>query len=114
MNTQTESIETATESSFESVVLQGSGPIVVEFMSYGCKHCRTIEPIVVEVAKALAGKERVVRVNIGIDQDLAASYHVEGTPTFVMFLNGQEVGRAEGPYPSYVDLMSAITEPFAA
>ena len=29
-------IETVTGSTFQSVVLEGEGPIAVEFMSYGC------------------------------------------------------------------------------
>jgi thioredoxin 1 len=107
-------VETVTASSFEATVLQASGPIVAEFMSYGCAHCRTIEPVVLEVAKALEQKERIVRVNVGIDQDLASSYSVAGTPTFVMFLNGREVGRAEGPHPSFASVMSAVTQPFQA
>jgi thioredoxin 1 len=110
--TDTALVETVTASSFESTVLRASGPIVAEFMSYGCTHCRTIEPVVLEVAKALEGKERIVRVNVGIDQDLANSYNVEGTPTFVMFLDGQELGRIEGPHPSYPVLMTALTRPF--
>ena len=107
-------IDTVTADSFESSVLRADGPIVAEFMSYGCTHCRTIEPIVREVATALAGTERIVRVNVGVDQDLASSYHVEGTPTFVMFRDGREVGRAEGPHPAYASLMDTVTKPFAS
>jgi thiol-disulfide isomerase/thioredoxin len=37
-------VETTTADSFDSDVLKAAGPIAVEFMSYGCTHCRTIEP----------------------------------------------------------------------
>ena len=107
-------IETTTADSFDIAVLAADGPAVVEFMSYGCSHCRTIEPILEQVAKKLATSERIFRVNVGVDQDLAREYGVEGTPTFVMFLNGQEMGRSEGPNPSFASLMGAVTAPFAA
>ena len=105
-------VETTTADSFDSDVLKAAGPTAVEFMSYGCTHCRTIEPVVIAVAKALLNKVRFVRVNVGIDQALANDYNVAGTPTFVMFLDGEEVGRVEGPQPSYAAVMSAITKPF--
>jgi thiol-disulfide isomerase/thioredoxin len=113
-HTPAELIQTVTASSFDAIVLQGDGPIVAEFMSYGCTHCRTIEPILKRVVNELHATEQVVRINVGIDQDLAARYDVEGTPTFVMFLNGREVGRVEGPHPSFDVVMDALTKPFAS
>ncbi len=97
---------------FESYVLNGQGPIAVEFMSYGCAHCRAIEPIVGQVANLVRLTERVFQVNVAAQQDLAEAFNIEGTPTFVMFLDGQEVGRASGPSPTVSSLLSAITEPF--
>jgi thioredoxin-like negative regulator of GroEL len=54
-----------------------------------------------------------MRVNVAVDADLANRYSVEGTPTLVMFLNGQEVGRAAGPQPALASVMTAMTQPFA-
>ena len=44
------------------------------------------------------------------DQELADQYEIHGTPTMIMFLNGQEVGRVEGAQPD--DLLRALTAPF--
>jgi thiol-disulfide isomerase/thioredoxin len=38
-------IRTVTGGTFKPWVLEGKGPIAVEFMSYGCVHCREIEPV---------------------------------------------------------------------
>jgi thiol-disulfide isomerase/thioredoxin len=94
-------------------VLEGSGPIVVEFMSYGCVHCRMMEPVLQQAAEALEATERVMRVNVAVDADLANRYGVEGTPTLVMFLDGQEIARAVGPQPVLESLMTVLTQPFA-
>jgi thioredoxin 1 len=107
-------IETVTSGTFDPQVLKGEGPIVVEFMSYGCAHCRVIEPILQQVAATLKSKEKIFRVNIGAEPELAAQYEVAGTPTLIMFLNGQEVGRVEGPNPTVSSVMTAVTQPFAA
>jgi thioredoxin 1 len=105
-------IHTVTGGTFKRLVLDGEGPIAVEFMSYGCAYCRELEPVLEEVAAALRTKEAVFRVNVAVEQDLARAYEIEGTPTFVMFLNGSEVGRAAGPHPTASNVRQALTSPF--
>jgi thioredoxin-like negative regulator of GroEL len=94
------------------LVLDADGPIAVEFMSYGCAHCGAIEPMLQQVADMIRSTEKIFRVNTGLDQDLAESYGIQGTPTLVMFLSGQEVGRIEGPPPIVSELLTDITQPF--
>lgn len=108
-----EMIRTVTSETFEPLVLRGEGPIVVEFMSYGCAHCRVIEPILQEVAELVKRKETAFRVNIAVEPELAATYEIQGTPTLIMFLNGSVIGRAEGPRPNVPDLLNVVTQPFA-
>ncbi len=105
-------IQTVTSSTFSQLVVDGAGPIVVEFMSYGCAHCRVIEPVLQHVAEMLKPKEKVFRVNIAVEQELAAAYAIQGTPTFIMFLNGKQVGSVEGPQPTVSSVLTAVTQPF--
>jgi thioredoxin 1 len=107
-----DTIRTVTRSTFTPLVLEGDGPIVVEFMSYGCAYCRELEPIIQQVAEKVRTKEQVFRVNIPVDQELAETYQIHGTPTLVMFLNGTEVGRVEGPHPTASSVETAMTLPF--
>ncbi len=39
------SIQTVTNATFQDLILDGQGPIAVEFMSYGCAYCRALEPV---------------------------------------------------------------------
>jgi thioredoxin 1 len=105
-------IQTVTSSTFTRLVLEAEGPIVVEFMSYGCAHCRTIEPVLEQVAEMVKTQELIFRVNIAIEQELAGSYQIQGTPSLIMFFNGNEVGRVEGPAPTVSSVLSAVTQPF--
>src|SRR5450432_1273849 len=99
-------IRTATGDTFDALILEGKGPIVVEFMSYGCAHCRAIEPILQEVAEAVESRETIFRVNTAVEQELASTYEIVGTPTLIMFLDGNVVGRAEGPRPTVSNVMT--------
>jgi thioredoxin 1 len=105
-------LQTVTGSTFTQLVLEGEGPIVVEFMSYGCAHCRVIEPVLQQVAGMVKAREKIFRVNNAVDQDLVDSYQILGTPTLVMFLNGNEVARVEGPRPTLSSVLSIVTQPF--
>jgi len=107
-------IQTISGNAFSTLVLDGAGPIAVEFMSYGCGYCRAIEPMLQEVAETLQSREQIFRINIEAEPELAASFEVQGTPTFIMFLNGREVGRVEGIHPTLSNVMAVVTAPFEA
>ncbi len=111
-NTALDGIQSVTGGSFPPLVLEGKGPIVVEFMSYGCAHCRVIEPVLQQVAKMLASKEKIFRLNIAADEELATTYDIQSTPTLVSFLDGAEVGRVEGPKPTVSSVLTAVTQAF--
>lgn len=97
---------------FEVHVLQGHGPIAVEFMSYSCAHCGAMEPVLQQVAETLRSREPIFRVNVAVEVDLASTYEIEGTPTLIMFSEGREVGRSEGPDPDAATVLEAVTAPF--
>lgn len=105
-------IRTVTSRDFVQLVLSADGPVAVEFMSYGCVHCRAIEPVLQHAAEVVKSTVKIYRVNIAAEQELADSYHILGTPTFIMFLNGTEVGRVEGPSPTFPSVLATVTQPF--
>lgn len=108
----TDPIRTVTRDTFDALVSNGKGPLVVEFMSYGCGHCRVLEPILQEVAKSLISKVTIFRVNVGVERELAATFEIQGTPTLIMVLDGSEVGRVEGPRPTTAGIEGAIAQAF--
>ena len=105
-------IATLTSGTFDTFILDGQGPIAVEFMTYSCAHCGTIEPVLQQAAEALRSKEQVFRVNIATEQDLAQRFDIQATPTIVLFMNGREVGRVEGPSPNLSSVLAELTQPF--
>lgn len=64
-----------------------------------CGPCRSLSPIVDEVADELAGKLAVAKCNVDDNQDLAMKFGVMSIPTLVVFKNGEEVDRSVGALP---------------
>ena len=107
-----DALRTVSSADFDSAVLGAPGPVVVEFMSYSCAHCRAVESALQQVAQQLGQRQPVFRVVVAQEADLAMRYGIEGTPTLVMFLHGAEVGRVEGPPPDAAGLLRAVTQPY--
>ena len=105
-------VQSTTTDTFAKLVLEGEGPIAVEFMSYGCAHCQVIEPVLQQVAAMVKSNEKIFRVNIAVEPELAERYQIQGTPTLIMFLDGTEVGRVEGPRPAVSSLLTAVRQPY--
>ena len=107
-----EEIPNVTTATFGDLVTSGIGPIAVEFMSYRCEYCRTLDPVLRRVAQLLSGKMTTLKVNIITDRDLANRFNIHETPTLMMFLDGKIMGQTKGPHPTVENLLAVMQAPF--
>ena len=91
-------IKQITPENFDSIV-NDSLPVLVDFWAPWCGPCRSLSPIVDEVADELAGKLVVAKCNVDDNQDLAMRFGVMSIPTLVVFKNGEEIDRSVGALP---------------
>ncbi len=77
-------------------VLRSELPVVVDVWSPGCGPCRMLEPIIVDLATAYAGRVKVAELNAAVAGRTAARFGVMGTPTVLFFRGGREVDRVVG------------------
>ena len=83
---------------FDAVV-NDSLPVLVDFWAPWCGPCRSLSPIVDEIADELAGKLAVAKCNVDDNQELAMKFGVMSIPTLIVFKNGEEVDRSVGALP---------------
>ena len=77
-------------------LIQSEIPVLVDFYADWCGPCKAMEPVVKEVAKAVQGKARVVKVDIDKRAQIAQAYNVQAVPTFMIFKKGNIVWRHPG------------------
>ncbi|QVL57927.1 MAG: thioredoxin [Simkaniaceae bacterium] len=84
------------DSNFDEVIK--SGVTLVDFFAEWCGPCKTIAPVLVEVAKDkdLVGKVQVGKLDIDKNVATAKAHHVTSVPTLILFKDGEEVNRLVG------------------
>jgi thioredoxin 1 len=88
-----------TDASFATDVLASPEPVVVDFWAEWCGPCKMIAPHLEELSGALAGKVKIVKLNIDENQQTAIRYGVRSIPTLIMFKDGQPVDMKVGAGP---------------
>jgi thioredoxin 1 len=81
---------------FESQVLGGDKPALVDFYSNSCGPCRRLAPTVEKLAKQYEGRAVIAKINVDKLPRLADRYGIQGIPAVLFFKNGQEVQRFVG------------------
>lgn len=90
-----------TSGSFDDAIEKNSEGILVDFFATWCAPCRSMSPIVEEIAAE--GKEgrkiKVGKLNVDECSDIAGRYNVMSIPAFIYFEGGKEKKRAIGAMP---------------
>jgi thioredoxin 1 len=87
------------EDTFQNEVLDSTLPVVVEFTATWCGPCKTLEPLVRQLADEWAGKAKIVKLDVDQNTNLTMQYGVMGVPTLMLFVQGKESQRLSGYQP---------------
>ena len=84
---------------FERVVKDAEVPVLVDFYADWCGPCKTMAPVLDEIASDRQGELLVTKLDTDRNPETAARFGVRGIPTFIVFRDGKEAARASGAIP---------------
>jgi thioredoxin 1 len=87
------------DKSFASEVLNADLPVLVDFWATWCGPCRSIGPIVEELAEEFVGKIKVTKLNVDESPATPSQYGVRGIPTLILFKGGKIFDQIVGAVP---------------
>ncbi|MEO8758444.1 MAG: thioredoxin [Devosia sp.] len=90
------------DSDFSSEVLQAKGPVLVDFWAEWCGPCKAMDPILDELSVELAGRVKIVKLDVETNPSTVTTYNVRAMPTLMVFKDGEPVDIKIGYGPSRV------------
>ena len=80
---------------FEEVLASGK-PVVIDFWAEWCGPCRTIAPIVDELAAKYEGRVIIAKCDVEDNDEITMKYGVRNIPTLIFLKEGQQVDKQVG------------------
>ena len=87
------------DKNFAAEVLNSEVPVLVDFWATWCGPCRSISPIVEELAKEFTGRVKITKLNVDENPGTPGQYGVRGIPTLILFKGGKILDQIVGAVP---------------
>ena len=90
----------ATDADFDEVAGASPVPVLVDLWAPWCGPCRMVAPAVEQAARKLAGRLKVVKVNVDQAPGVSARYDARSIPTLLILDRGKVKARQVGAGPA--------------
>ena len=94
-----EAVTSVTVDTFETVVIQSTDLVMVDFWATWCGPCKIVAPVVEELAQEYAGKVKFAKLNTDENPDIASRFNIRGIPTLIFFKDGKVLDQIVGAVP---------------
>lgn len=106
-------LDAVTDADFQAKVLQAKGIVVVVASREGCSYCQLYAPNIEGASKKLSSKAKFYNLDIVANEQTRVYLQVEGTPTTIVFKDGQPVTAWPGAVALESDLVKGLTNTFS-
>ena len=93
------SVVQVNDKNFASEVLNSDLPVLVEFWATWCGPCRSISPIIEDLAKEFIGRVKMSKLNVDESPATTSQYGVRGIPNLILFKGGKIIDQIVGAVP---------------
>jgi thioredoxin 1 len=101
------------DQNFDAEVLASKEPVLVDFWAEWCAPCKAMDPILEDLSTELAGRVKIVKLDVDGNPGTTVKYNVRAMPTMMVFKNGEPVDVKVGAGQSRVQLIKWLDQ-FAA
>ena len=83
-------VREVSDATFDSDVIKGELPTLVDFWAPWCGPCRMVAPVVAELSEEYAGKVNFVKMNTDDNPAVPTKYGIRSIPSLLVFKPGED------------------------
>ena len=87
---------TLTDANFDETLVGADTPVLVDFWAEWCGPCKTIAPVLEQIAEERADRITIGKLNVDDNLATQARFDVMSIPTLILFKGGEAVHRLVG------------------